>query len=265
MNKLLAVALAVLVVLLSGCHRKPEAVVSVAESKEAKAMLQGIWVDNITEDVVFKVKGDTVFYPDTTSLPAYFKIVADTLIMGTAPDKYPIIKQAAHLFWFKNTNGDIVKLSKSDDPNDALAFVHKKAEVLTVTEKLKKDTVVMYNGERYHCYIAINPTTYKVIKTTYTDDGVKVDNVYYDNIIHISIYKGADQLYSRDFNKSMYADLVPEHFLKQAVLSNMEYNKVDSRGFHFNAIVCIPDGDSCYMLDTKIAFGGDMSMELIEY
>lgn len=265
MNKYLVAAILVTIFFIAGCQRKAEPVVNLAENKEAKAMLQGIWIDDIAEDVVFKAKGDTIYYPDSTSMPAYFKIIGDTLIMGDGSAKYFIQKQSAHLFWFKNPNGDLIKLVKSDDPNNALAFEQKKPDILTVTEKLKTDTVVMYKGERYHCYIAINPTTYKVVKTTYTDDGVKVDNVYYDNIIHISIYHGANQLYSRDFNKKMYSNLVPGNFLKQAVLSNMEYSKVDEKGFHFNAIVCIPDGSSCYMLDTNITMDGDLSMELKEY
>lgn len=265
MCKWLMAASFVAVLFFAGCRHEVVPVQDLTENKEAKAMLQGIWIDEITEDVVFKVNGDTIFYPDTTSMPAYFKVVGDTLIMGVTSTKYPILKQGVHVFWFRNPTGDIVKLTKSENQSDTLAFVHRKVEAITVAEKLKTDTVVMYQGERYHCYIAINPTTYKVIKTTYTDDGMKVDNVYYDNIIHISIYNGVRQLYSRDFNKKMYSELVPGQFLKQAVLNRMEYSKVDSRGFHFNTIVCVPDGDSCYLLDTSITFDGEMSMELIEY
>lgn len=265
MGKYLIVAVLAMLFIIAGCHQKSEQNVKVTENEEAKTILQGIWLDEVSDDVIFKVKGDTIFYPDTTSMPAYFKIVRDTLIIGDSDNKYPVIKQSANLFWFKNSNGDMIKLVKSDNPADTLAFAHKKAEVQTVVDKLKTDTVVIYNGERYHCYIAINPTTYKVVKTTYTDDGMKVDNIYYDNIIHISIYHGTEKLYSRDFNKGMFSAFVPTHFLTQAVLSNIEYSKVDLHGFHFNSIVCIPDGDSCYMLDTNITFDGNMSMELIEY
>lgn len=249
---------------LSGCRNTPKKDITVTESKEAKAMIQGIWIDAVSEEVVFKVEGDTIFYPDTVSMPAYFKIVTDTLIMNNGQTKYHIAKQSNNVFWFENSNGDIIKLSKTNDKSAALAFEHKKPAPLVVSEKLKTDTVVVYSGERYHCYIAINPTTYKVIKTTYTDDGVKVDNVYYDNIIHISIYKGREQLYSRDFNKKMYAKLVPDHFLTQAVLSNMMFSHVDAEGFHFDTIICIPYGNSCYMLDTKVTQSGDMTMELLE-
>lgn len=232
---------------------------------EAERLLQGIWVDDEVENVAFKVAGDSVFYPDGTSMPSVFRVEEDTLVMGNPPSRYPIIKQTANIFWFKNQAGDVVKLRKSTDPNSALAFVNERPKVMAVTEVVKKDTVVVYGGERYHCYVAINPTKYKVIRKTYNDDGVEVDNVYYDNIIHISVFHGADRLYSRDFRKPMFAHLVPRRFLDQAVLGNVEYDRVDSDGFHFNTTLCIPDAASCYLLDAVISFDGKMRMEVVDY
>lgn len=255
----------ILLVVFGGCRKKTSQTDDLIEDKEAKALLQGIWVDSDTEEVTFEAKGDTIFYPDSMSQPSPFKIVGDTLILGAPSAKYPIVKQAKHIFWFKNQNGDVVKLSKSDDPNDSLAFVHEKPKVLSVTKVLKRDSVIIYKGERYHCYVAINPTSYKVTRTTYNNDAVGVDNVYYDNIVHISVYHGAEELYSQDIRKQMYSRFVPRQFLSQSILSNMEFSKVDAAGFHFNATICMPDGASCYMLDTKISFEGRMSMELIEY
>lgn len=263
-TRFLAILL-ILAAVVSGCRKKAESYAEAKEDRQAKALLQGIWVDSDTEEVTFKAKGDTIYYPDSTSQPTPFKIVGDTLIMGAPEAKYAIVKQAAHIFWFKNQNGDVVKLMKSEDPNDALPFVHEKPKIMTYTSVVKRDTVVMYNGERYHCYIAINPTKYKVVRTTYNSDGVGVDNVYYDNIIHISVFHGAEQLYSRDIRKQMYARFVPSQFLQQAILSNMTFEKADAQGFHFFATICMPDGASCYMLDTKVSLQGKLSMELIEY
>lgn len=264
--KYLCLPLLCAILLLVGCKGETRNDSDAQENEEAENMLQGIWVDNDTEEVTFKVKGDSIFYADSTSMPTTFKIFGDTLVMGTPATKYPIVKQAPHLFWFKNQNGDVVKLAKSEDTNDSLVFVHDDPKPLNIiTEVVKRDSVVMHNGERYHCYIAINPTKYKVTRTTYNSDGIGVDNIYYDNIIHISVFKGAQQLYSHDFNKQMYSRFVPKQFLSQAILSDMEFNKVDSRGFHFNATICMPDGASCYLLDTKISLEGKMSMELLEY
>ena len=189
----------------------------------------------------------------------------DTLIIGT-DGKYPIVRRSPQVLWFENPNGDVVKLNKSNDSSDALAFTHENRHTVPIiTEVVKKDTVVMYAGERYHCYIAINPTKYKVVNTAYNPDGVAVDNVYYDNIIHLSIYKGGDKLYSKDIDKRMYSRFVPKQILSQSILSGMEFYKTDSRGFHFNTTVCIPDNASCYMLDTYVSLKGQVAMELIEY
>lgn len=258
-----AVAVA-LMALVTACHDKAGVPQGSEEDKEAEAMLQGIWVDSDTENVTFRMKNDSVYYPDSTSLPALYKVYGDTLVIGGS--RYPIVKQSPHLFWFKNQNGDVVKLAKSESVEDSLVFEQNRSHALPViTEVVKRDTVVMYGGEKYHCYIAINPTKYKVTYTTYNTDAVGVENVYYDNIIHISVYRGAAQLFSRDIKKQMYAKFVPSQFLSQSILSGMDFAKADAEGFHFNATICMPDGASCYMLDTKVSLQGRLSMELVEY
>ena len=237
---------------------------SPSEDKEAKAMLQGIWVDEESGDVSFRINGDSIFYNDSTSMPAYFRIIGDSLIMG-AGTSYAIVKQTQNLFWFTNQNGDVVKLQKSNDPVDETEFVHDTPKIMTYKEQVKTDSVVVYNGQRYHWYIAINPTKYKVVKRSYNDDGIEVENVYYDNIMHISVFQGARRLYSSDFRKQMYAKFVPESFLNEAVLGNMEYSHADEKGLHFNATLCIPDGASCYMVETLVDYMGQVSMKTLEY
>ena len=135
----------------------------------------------------------------------------------------------------------------------------------TLNEVVKTDSVVMFGGQRYHWYVAVNPTRYKVQKTSYNDDGVGVENVYYDNIINISLFKGAEKLFSRDFRKQMYIKNVPPRFLDQAILGNMQFDHIDARGFHFNATLCIPDGASCYLIETLISFNGEVVYKLLEY
>ncbi len=269
MKRLLIFPMMVGLALWSACSSKTPTASSVeeveSESQEAKRLLQGIWVDDDTEEVSFKVVGDTIFYPDTVSQPTCFKVVRDSLVLGSIGTKYPIVKQSPHVFWFKNQNGDLVKLQKSDDPVHAFAFVQDKPKVLTYTEVVKTDSVVLYNGQRYHWYIAINPTKYKVHATSYNDDGVEVDNVYYDNIMHVSIFNGRQKLFSTDFKKQLFGSKIPERFLSQAVLSNMEYDTVDSRGFHFVATICIPDGAACYKAEILISFDGQVTTTLIEF
>ena len=234
------------------------------EDEGAKAMLQGIWVEEESGDVSMRIIGDSIFYTDSTSMPSYFRIVGDSLVMGSGTS-YAIVKQTENLFWFTNQNGDVVKLQKSTDPVDETEFVHDTPSVMTYTHQVKTDSVVTYDGERYHWYIAINPTKYKVVKRSYNDDGLEVENVYYDNIMHVSVFKGAQRLFSSDFKKQMYVGLVPENFLNDAVLANMEYSRADAEGLHFNATLCIPDEASCYVVETLVDYRGQKKMKTVEY
>lgn len=253
-----------LVVLLASCSRQGGTTSTVSEDKEAKAMLQGIWVEEESEDISFRVKGDTLFYADSTSMPAYFRIVGDSLELGSGT-KYGIVKQSPNIFWFTNQNGDVMKLRKSDDQADLAVFVHDTPKAIIYTHQVKTDSVVVWNGNRYHWYIAVNPTKYKVTRHVFNDDGMEVENVYYDNIMHISVFQGTRKLFSQDFRKQMYSKMVPESFLKEAVLGNMEYGHADAKGLHFYATLCIPDGASCYMVETLVSYLGQMTMRTVEY
>ena len=226
-------------------------------------MLQGIWVEEESNDASFRVEGDTIFYADSTSMPSYFRIIGDSLVMGSGTS-YAIVKQTQNLFWFVNQNGDVVKLQRSNDPVDETEFVHDTPQIMTYTHQVQTDSVVFFDSQRYHWYVAINPTKYKVVKRTYNNDGMEVENVYYDNIMHISVFQGAQRLYSSDFRKQMYAQLGPESFLNEAILVNMEYSRVDAQGLYFNATLCVPDGASCYMIETRISYNGQMTMQVVE-
>lgn len=254
----------VVVLLMAGCSGRQHEVQTVEEDREAKALMQGVWVDAETEDVSFRVVDDTIFYADSTSMPAYFKIMGDSLTLSSGTS-YAIEKQTEHLFWFRNQNGDLVKLIKSEEADVASAFTHDTPAVMTYTHQVKTDSVVSFGGERYHWYIAINPTRYKVTRHTFNEDGMEVENVYYDNIMHISVYRGGERIYSSDFRKQQYEKLVPVSFLNEAVLANMAFSKADADGLHFNATLCIPDGASCYLVETLVSYKGQMTMKLLEY
>ena len=253
-----------LTVLLWSCGQRHLPLEQREESRKAKQLLQGVWTDEDTETVAFKMQGDSVYYPDSTSMPAYFKVIDDTLYIGTSAC-YHIEKQTEHVLWFKSQQGDLVKLVKNESSDDAVLFEHKKTEILSLTEVLKRDTVVVYGNERYHLYIAVNPTRYKVSRHTLNDEGLDVENVYYDNIIHLSIFQGSRQLYSSDFRKQQFAQRIPAQMLDQCVLNNMEYDKVDEHGFHLNVSVCTPGDASCYLIEQLISFDGKSSTQLLEY
>lgn len=235
------------------------------EDLAAKKMLQGIWVDEDEQDVAFKAKGDTIYYPDSTSQPVYFQIIADTLVLhGASEAKYAIIKQTSHLFVFRNQNGDDVKCVLSNDPDDATFFSKTRPAALSINQGqlIKRDTVVSFNNERYHCYVQVNPTSYKVVSQSYNDDGVAVDNVYYDNIINLNVYRGAQKLFGGDFHKQQFAGKVPQEFLSQGILSDLTLKGCDEKGIHYVASLIIPGTNmSSYQVDVVVSFNGKLSLK----
>ena len=233
------------------------------EDLQAKRMLQGIWKNEDNNDISFRAKGDTIFDPDTTSLPVYCQIIGDTLVLyGANVAKYAIVKQTNRLFEFKNQNGDVVKLVKSNDPDDIQEFSHHRQVILNQNRLIKRDTVVVQDAKRYHCYVQVNPTTYKVFKTVYNDEGVEVDNVYYDNIVHVSVFQSASKVFSKDFYKNDFVKYVPRQFLRQSILSDISFVKIDENGVHFVASLCIPDSYLSYVVTIGISFRGGMAMQI---
>ena len=205
------------------------------------------------------MRGDSVYYPDSISIPAAFKVVGDTLYIGSSV-RYHIEKHTEHVLWFRSNDGELVKLVKDADATDGQTnYERKTPQILSLADVLKRDTIVTYEGKHYHLYVAINPTKYKVVRHTVNEDGLDVENVYYDNIIHLSIYQGAHSLFSRDFRKSFYQQRVPAAFFQQAVLNDMEYVGCDSQGFHLNVSVCMPGDASCYLVEHIVSFDGQLS------
>ena len=261
----------IVVALLGACNRQEkqkadnDSNTTEQENSQAKALLQGVWYDSATEEVYLKAEGDTIFFADNTNQPAYFRIVADSIILGT--NAYHITKQTEHNFWFENHAGDEVQLVRHEenDEGEQTEFISEQPAVITTSEVVNIDSVVNYDGQRYHWYITVNPTRRKVTRTSFTPDGVAVEKVFYDNIIHVSLFKAGQRLFTRDFNKQAYATNVPEEFLVQSILGNIRYSHVDAQGFHFYATICIPDGEQCYMVENLISFKGQLTQKLLEY
>lgn len=251
---------------LAGCgHKDNQSSSQPQEDPQAKKLLQGIWLNDDDESVAFMAKGDSIFYPDTTSQPVRFKIVHDSLFLeGAQTVKYQIIKQAAHLFEFKNQNGDVVKLTRSTDKEDAYVFLGHRPVALNQNRLIKRDSVVAYGKDKYHCYVQVNPTTYKVIKAVYNDEGVEVENVYYDNIIHLSIFKGGTQIFSHDLRKNDFKGKVPDDYLPNAILSDLTFTRADAEGVHHSASICIPDSPSSYLVDVCVSYDGKLTMKVNE-
>lgn len=224
--------------------------------------MQGIWIDDESDIPLLFIKGDTIYYANSQSTPVYFKIIKDTLYtFGNELARYQIDKQTEYSFSFHSLADNIVKLHKSEDPNDSLAFSGKPVEIIPIyTEVTQKDSVVFYNGIRYRAYVYINPSKIKVIKTTYSEEGISMDNIYYDNIMHICIYEGRKCLFSSDITKQMLENVISTDFLQQSILSEMNFKNVDRKGFHYQATVCIPESSVCNIADLSVSFDGKLTI-----
>lgn len=248
-------------VIVLSCKNKESETAPRTEDLKAKELFQGIWVDSDEENVVFKVKGDTIYYPDSLSQPIKFAIYGDTIEMeSTSNSKYAILKQSAHIFEFRNTNGDIVKLVKASDPSYELQFAPKKTNSVNQNKVIKSDTTVVCGNEKYHSYIQVNPTTYKVTKTSYNDDGLEIESVYFDNTVHVGIFKQGVKIFSKDFRKSDFVKYVPKDFLRQSILSDIVVNNADTKGIHYTAQLAIPDSYVSYMVNIDVTTAGKITM-----
>ena len=252
-----------LTILLIACNNtKIQNSLEESENVKAKELMQGIWIDDESDIPLLFIKGDTIYYANSQSTPVYFKIIKDTLYtFGNELARYQIDKQTEYSFSFHSLADNIVKLHKSEDPNDSLAFSGKPVEIIpTYTEVTQKDSVVFYNGIRYRAYVYINPSKIKVIKTTYSEEGISMDNIYYDNIMHICIYEGRKCLFSSDITKQMLENVISTDFLQQSILSEMNFKNVDRKGFHYQATVCIPESSVCNIADLSVSFDGKLTI-----
>lgn len=232
----------------------------------AMARLQGIWLDAETESPAMLVRGDSVYFPDTVIVPARFCVQRDSLILyGDDSQKYKIEKLGTYNLALLTTTGESLNFRLSQEPADSMHFVRRKAQPIFYTEVTKRDTVVHLNGVKYHCYVAINPTTKKVYLDRLTDEGLSVDNFYYDNVIHVSVYQGTKALFSHNIEKNMFSSIIPPHYLEQATLSDIRFSHIDAQGCRFDATVCIPDGALCYMVEVTISLDGQVSYKLMDY
>lgn len=235
------------------------------EDLRAKSLLQGIWIEDETELPLMRIEGDTIYYTDPQNIPVSFKIIRDTMyVYGNNTAAYKIDRQTEYSFWFHSLADEIVKLHKSENPEDILAFENKEVEVIPITEVMKKDSVVMYKGIRYRGYVYINPSKMKVIRTSYSEDGISVDNVYYDNVIHICVYEGRQMLYGKDITKKMFAGIFPTETLNQMILADMNFMGVNNKGYQYQATLCVPESSVYSLTNITIGFDNQMSIKKAE-
>ncbi len=251
-------------IVLAACGNGKEQKIA-GEDITAKALLQGVWIDDETELPLMRIEGDTIYYADPQNIPVSFKVLRDTLyVYGNNTAAYKIDRQTEYSFWFHSLADEIVKLRKSDNPEDTLVFDTKEVEVIPTTEVVKKDSVVMYKGTRYRGYVYINPSSMKVIRSSYSEEGIGVDNVYYDNVIHICVYEGRRMLYGKDITRKMFAGIFPEETLAQMILADMDFMGVNHEGYRYQATLRVPESSVYSLANITIGFDNRMSIKKAE-
>lgn len=245
-------------------HDDNDSQLTASEDSASKKLLQGIWVDDEGDNVQFWAEGDSLYYPGNESCPLYFKVVDHHLMVcGSDTVSYKIERLERDTFWYRSISDDLIKMHHSEYDLDSLEFTDVLREPIALYDGVvQKDSVVMYNAHRYRGYVYINPSKMRVSKTSYNENGMKVERVFYDNVIHICVYEGKKPLYAKDFTKKDFEGVVKQDFLKDAVLGDMDFYGVDAKGFWYEASLCIPDETSCYQVYLLISHDGELSLRM---
>lgn len=261
--KLVKYILCLVLVLFCACQ-KGSRLQNMSEDKVAKELLQGIWLNDSTEMAVFQVVGDTFRYAGSNTSSVLFKIIRDSIyLLGDDTLSYKIVRQGENIFWINTATDIIMKLHRSDDESQ-LAFVPQSEPdpVNVIQDYVEKDSVIVYNDIRYRGYVFINPSHYKVVRTMFDENGIGVENVYYDNIIHICVYNGANELYGRDINKQLFSEYVDAGELSASILSDMDFVAVDDAGYHYRAMLTVPESAASQVFELVISPEGNLQIKV---
>lgn len=238
------------------------------ENLEAKRLLQGVWINDDSNMPFLYVRGDSLRFLDDDDATLEFKIYRDSLyIYGYEVMAYRVDRQSDYDFWFHSLSDRMIKLYKSENSEDSLYFAKSPANIEPLpiyNEQVQKDSIIYYNDRRFRGYVYINPSSYKINKPSYSDEGIRIDEVFYDNIIHICVYEGATSLFARDMHKEDFKSMLTDVFYNQSVLADMSFDGVDADGYHFTARIGVPDSFIHNLIAVTISFEGKISMELKE-
>ena len=228
-----------------------------------KALLQGVWLDKNSESPVLKIEGDSILYASKSDVRMRYLVADDTLfVQGLYTVPYPLLECSDHVLSFRTPMGDEMSLYKDEQGDITIATLDFPV-AKPVSEVVKKDAVIMVGKNRYHGYISINPTSVKVVRPGVTEDGFSIDNVYYDNIIHICVYEGREQLCGKDIKRGMFDGIVPSEFLSVSILYDMAFMGMKDEKFLFRATLRVPDGP-CYYAQVLMDEDNQIEVELIE-
>lgn len=232
------------------------------EDLKAKKMLQGIWFFDDGE-TAFMAKGDSIFFPDTTSLPVKFWIAHDSLYLkGNHVCHYQVTAQADHLFKIANPSGDEVKFVKGGNNVARADFMQARPYALNTFRTFDSDTVVSNDMGFFDTRIHVETTSDQVIRSTYNDQGIEVDNMYLDNVARITTLNHDKLVYSHDFRKAEFSQLVPAEFLEKCILRGITFSHAAGDALYYDVSIGIPDASTTYVIELRINSKGKVTKKL---
>lgn len=247
---------------LMGCKNRGGEETMRQEDLEAKKMLQGIWLFDDGE-TAFMAKGDSIFYPDTTSLPVKFWIANDSLYLkGNHTCHYQVTAQAAHLFKIANPSGDEVKFVKGGKNTSHADFLQARPYALNTFRTFDSDTVVSNDMGFFDTRIHVETTSDQVIRSTYNDQGIEVDNMYLDNVARVTTYNHGKLVYSHDFRKAEFSQQVPADFLSKCILRGITFSHAAGDALYYDVSIGIPDASTTYVIGLRINSKGNVEKKL---
>lgn len=252
------------ILLLASCATTERKAEVAEEDIEAKRQLQGIWLSE-SGTTNLKIKGDSIFYSDSTMIPVSFCVINDSLVIKNSNNnesRYAIEDCSNDLLSFKNNDGDLFSYTKSNTKADENLFEHSKVQNINQCTLIKRDTIMSTEKNKYHAYVQINPSSYKVVNTTISSDGLPTESVYYDNIINLCIYDGGKRLFSKDFKKQDFKKYVPLEYLQQSILSDITVDGAKEGEVECSALICTPNSYTSYVVKIRISDNGNIIMEI---
>lgn len=228
-----------------------------AEDVEAMQLMQGIWINTEGNTPSIMARGDSIYYPDSTSLPVRFWIYKDSLYMkGRVLTRYKIEEQSEKLLKLENQNGEPLSLSKASDNSSMGDFTRQRPYALNVFETDDADTTVAISSGYVKCSIHIEPSSDRVVKSVCNDDGFVVDNMYLDRAANVCINEGGSTYYTHSFRKQEFSSYVPDAFLSKSILRNVIFYGVSGDTVVLYATIGIPDAETCYVVEIRISRDG---------
>lgn len=245
---------------ITGCKNAPAD--PSQEDTQAKKMFQGYWTLDDGE-AVWEVRGDSIYYPDATSLPVRFWIVSDSLyLQGHHVNSYKIVKQADHLFRFCNETGDEVKLVKGNAKTLRAEFAQPKSYAINTFTTYDADTTVSNDLGFFDTKIHAETTSDPIIKSAYNDQGVEVDNRYLDNCVRITITSKGAIVYQHDFRKAEFSEFIPAQYFANCMLRGITYSHAAKDALFYDVSIGIPDASTTYCVELRINHEGKVSKRL---